>query len=134
MANLSGRLTILLTFFVIPAKANIIAILRPLARSIGFRPVALQLRFELVIPGRISFSVLRAGAIAEPIGIFGFFVGGRAARRDQLLAGSLFDGVIHVLVRIGFGAAQIMFGLVPIALECRLNSVPTGFMVLSPPF
>src|SRR5262249_3304350 len=55
------------------------------------------------------------------------------ARRDDLLAGRLLDGVVRALLQVGGLAAEVVLGLLPVAVERVADVVPRGVVFLGPP-
>src|SRR5208337_2740855 len=108
--------------------------MRPFTVLIRFAPVLLELPLQLIVPLAVALTVLRAGAVAKAVSVLCLLIGGLAPRWNGLLSRRLFHGVIHILIGIRFIAAEVMFGLIPIAFKCRLDPFPGRIIVFSPPF
>jgi len=100
----------------VPRALDVFAVLTPFAIRVDRLPVALQFIFQEAVPVRMALAVMRARAITKTVGGLGFIKRGLAARRNGFVAGGLFHGVGGLLVGIGLFAAEIVLGLVPIAL------------------
>src|SRR5690348_18324563 len=109
---------------VVPGAMNGFAVLVPVGIGICAGPVLLETIFHVGVPFRILIAVMSFGAVTEAQGRLDFFVIRLATRRDGLLAGGLFDGVVDVLIGIRLFAAEVVLGLVPITFKGGFGAFP----------
>src|SRR5262249_35418139 len=83
---------------------------------------------------RKTLTVVRTSAVSEAIGILSFFVIRHTTRRNCFFPCRLLHRVGDILVSIRLMAADIVFRLVPIALERGLHALPRGLVLCIPPF